>query len=246
MRPLTPPMLLAVWDSAAALPAAGRALALVAAAYPEQSPEALARLSVGRRDACLLTLREWAFGPDMESLADCPRCGDRLELSFQLADIRVPQVSETEPPDTVSLSLGDGELRFRLPDSRDLEALAEAGEGIDGVSMLLGRCLLPDHDGRADRSPGLLPDAVVEDVAGRMAQADPQADVELALSCPSCEHAWLAPFDIASYFWSEVDAWANRALRDIHLLARAYGWREADVLALSPRRRQLYLELIGA
>ena len=32
-------------------------------------------------------------------------------------------------------------------------------------------------------------------------------------------------------------------LRDVHGLAAAYGWREEDVLRLSPTRRQIYLEL---
>jgi hypothetical protein len=32
-------------------------------------------------------------------------------------------------------------------------------------------------------------------------------------------------------------------LYDVHALASAYGWREADVLAMSPMRRQVYLEL---
>ena len=40
-----------------------------------------------------------------------------------------------------------------------------------------------------------------------------------------------------------MHAWARRTLRDVHVLARAYGWREADVLALSPTRRQIYVEL---
>ena len=78
-----------------------------------------------------------------------------------------------------------------------------------------------------------------------MAAADPQADVELALSCPACGHAWPAAFDIASFLWTEVDAWARVLLHEIHALASAYGWREADILALSPRRRRAYLELIG-
>jgi hypothetical protein len=30
---------------------------------------------------------------------------------------------------------------------------------------------------------------------------------------------------------------------EVDALARAYGWREADILALSPARRAAYLEL---
>jgi len=82
-------------------------------------------------------------------------------------------------------------------------------------------------------------------VADRMAAADPQGDVELALTCPACGHAWPAAFDIASFFWTEVDAWARVLLHEIHALASAYGWREVDILALTPWRRRAYLELIG-
>ena len=245
MLPLATPDLLAVWDSAAELPSAGRALALVTAACPDRSPEELARRSVGWRDACLLALRAWAFGPEMDSLAECPRCGERLELSFRVADVLVPTAAEAAAAETVSILLDSRELRFRLPNGLDLEALAAVGDGLDGVAVLLRRCLLPEPNGHADDLPDPLPDAAVEEVSDRMAEADPQAEVELALSCPVCGHAWVAPFDIASYLWSEIDAWARRTLHDVHLLARAYGWREADVLALSARRRRLYLEMIG-
>ncbi|HEX2516118.1 MAG TPA: phage baseplate protein, partial [Chloroflexota bacterium] len=39
---------------------------------------------------------------------------------------------------------------------------------------------------------------------------------------------------------------ARRLLREVHTLARAYGWREAEILALPGRRRQTYLDLVGA
>ena len=41
------------------------------------------------------------------------------------------------------------------------------------------------------------------------------------------------------------DAWALRTLAEVHRLASAYGWREQDILALSPARRQLYLGMVG-
>ncbi len=57
---------------------------------------------------------------------------------------------------------------------------------------------------------------------------------------------WLAGGvrDIASFLWKALHAWAKLMLGDVHELARAYGWTEADILALpSPTRRQIYLEL---
>jgi hypothetical protein len=35
-------------------------------------------------------------------------------------------------------------------------------------------------------------------------------------------------------------------LREVHILASAYGWREDDILAMSPARRRIYLEMLRA
>jgi hypothetical protein len=243
MRPLAAQELLDAWERGVGEPLVRRALALLAAACPECLPEALARESVGRRDARLLTLREWIFGPRLVSLAACPACGERLETAFDVADIRVAETGDgTEP---ISLSVAGRELTFRLPNSLDLAALA-AGEDLDGARRrLLGRCLLAAPGEPAEAAVERLPEEALQAVADRMAAADPQGDVQLSLQCPACAHAWLAAFDIASYLWTEVDAWARVLLVEIHALASAYGWREGDILALTPRRRRSYLELIG-
>ena len=81
-------------------------------------------------------------------------------------------------------------------------------------------------------------------LAAEMSARDPQAEVLLDLTCPGVRREWQAVFDIAAYFWAELAAEAKRLLREVDALARAYGWREADILALSPRRRQAYLELV--
>ena len=85
---------------------------------------------------------------------------------------------------------------------------------------------------------------VVDHVSARLSDLDPQADVRIDAACPSCANRWQAPFDIVSYLWAEIDAWACRMLRDIVRSAAAYGWRESEILALSPIRRQVYLDLI--
>jgi hypothetical protein len=65
----------------------------------------------------------------------------------------------------------------------------------------------------------------------------------LDFACPSCGHEWQSLFDIAAFFWAEIAAQARRLLREVHQLASAYGWREADILAMSARRRRAYLEM---
>jgi hypothetical protein len=52
-------------------------------------------------------------------------------------------------------------------------------------------------------------------------------------------------FDIISFFWKEIDHWVKHLLLDVHVLAKAYGWSENDILEISPWRRRIYLEMIG-
>jgi hypothetical protein len=77
-----------------------------------------------------------------------------------------------------------------------------------------------------------------------MADCDPQADVEIARTCSACGHQWQTSFDIVSFFWTEICAQAKRLLREVDILARVYGWREADILSMSAARRRAYLEMV--
>jgi hypothetical protein len=68
--------------------------------------------------------------------------------------------------------------------------------------------------------------------------------VLINLRCPDCGHDWQSVFDIASFFWTEISVQARRLLQDVATLARAYGWREADILEMSSARRAFYLEVV--
>ena len=136
-------------------------------------------------------------------------------------------------------------MRFRLPNSLDLLTVAGGEEIHARRDALLRRCILQVDQGGNPKTVADLPAAVVESIVERMAEADPQADVQLAFVCPCCAHEWTEVFDIVSFFWSEINAWAYRTLRDVHVLASAYGWQESEILALSPVRLQAYLEMAG-
>jgi hypothetical protein len=252
MRSLSVSELLKVWEQGVSQSQVQQALMLLTAAAPEIPPKQLAELSIGQRDALLLTLREWTFGSQLSSVATCLGCGDRLDLSFNVADIRVAPA--TELTETFSLSVADYEVQFRLPNSLDLVAITSqmspSGDAAHNSAAttqqaLLERCLLAASSHGEEQLITQLPSNVIGAVVERMAEADPQADVQLALSCPACSHQWQSTFDIVSFFWSEINAWAYRILREVHILASAYGWREADILAMSPYRRQLYLKMVS-
>jgi len=242
MRSLTARELLDVWEAGQPQPLAQRALLLLALANPELSYETLARQRIGQRDAQLLTLREGLFGSRLISVASCPNCGERLQLTLNISDLRV---AGHAGPETIALTIGDYVIRYRLPDSTDLLALVSCDSVEAGRRLLLSRCVQTVQRDAADQSIDALPDEVSDTLVAHMAQADPQADVQFDLNCPVCAHHWAAAFDVMAFLWNEIDRWAQRMLREVHLLASAYGWTEADILSLSPSRRRAYLNLIG-
>jgi T4 bacteriophage base plate protein len=243
MRPLSASELLRVWEQGHGKPSYRKAMLILAAACSEESTEELAELSIGSRDSRLLTLRELTFGPELTSLTVCPACSEKLESSLNVADLRI---STPEPRNQLlHLELDDYSIDFRLPNTGDL---IEAGRSSDLEQIqreLAKRCVNEIRRQDEKLTTEHLPSHVVELLAMKMTEADPQADTQLSLSCPVCGHSWQALFDIVSYFWSEIQAWAVRILREVHLLASAYGWREADILAMSPLRRHLYLGMVG-
>jgi hypothetical protein len=173
---------------------------------------------------------------------------------MQVADLRVPPLpnpplpgeGRVGSPRDLSLRRGEQEVHFRLPTLRDLRdavALKDAGQA---RRHLLQACVLKMTRDGLEVPVDLLPEEIAQEVERQQAQADPQADIRLDLSCPSCGHSWQESFDIAAFFWTEIDARAQRLLQEVHQLASAYGWSEAAILALSSARRQLYLEMLGS
>jgi hypothetical protein len=254
MRNLSAAELLTAWERALGQSPVRQALVLLAAAYPEHSPEQLAQFSIGQRDACLLTLRERLFGSQLTSVTACPQCQQRIELAFNVPDVRVEPVATNAVDPTgeaITLTMKGYQVHFRLPNSLDLIAIETSTNVEQAREQLLRRCLqsvvcegADSDDGEPLDDVSRLPMALADTIVERMAQADPQADTRLALSCPDCGHEWRATFDIAIYLAGEIHGWAKHILREIHGLARAYGWREADILAMTPTRRRAYLELL--
>jgi hypothetical protein len=233
--------LVAVWEQGRARSPAARGLSLLGALGVDDVGRL--ELSVGQRDALLLELRGQLFGPTVAAVASCTGCAERVEFSFDIDDIRVQPPGDPSAPIEVA---HDGFLVTVRPattgDLAELERIRSVEEGRD---LLLRRCVLAARRGDTDVSPERLPQPVRAEVIDRLAEADPQADTRLVLTCPSCGRTWSANFDIVSFLWQELDDWARRLLRDVHGLASAYGWSESEILAMSSPRRSLYLDLVG-
>lgn len=240
VEPPTRLRLLELWEHARGLHPLDRALALAGAALPAAAPGALADLSLGERDAALLALFCAAFGPRLRGYADCPRCGERLEFDLDGRALQVQQPPAEPSRRTVLLP---GGAAFRLPTSRDLAAVLDAPDPDAAARRLAALCRVEGEE-PGERTD--MDDATLAELEARLAEADPQADVELAFDCGGCGRPWRAPFDAAAWLWEEVEARATRLLGEVHVLARAYGWAERDILALGDARRAAYLELARA
>jgi hypothetical protein len=151
-----------------------------------------------------------------------------------------------EECDTVVSVLGRS---FRLPTSRDLARIAvQAGER-DAAPQLLNLCLVGREaaEGLEDTGPAKAwSEEELELIGSRLAQADPLAEILLDFQCPACQESFEEALDLASFFWSELEGRARRLLLDVHALASAYGWSEAEILALSQPRRNFYLRQVQA
>jgi hypothetical protein len=230
--------LLAAWEAGLGEAPVGRALLLHRTARPDVEVSRLPALPVGEREADLFALRRALFGERMQVRLECAACGQDMEFDLDAAELAGSLGRRDEP--VVRVREGGWDVEFRLPGVADLQSAARAA---DPRAALLARCLVSAAlDGTAVPGPEL-PAAVQRRIAEAAEAADPGADLVLDVACPECGRATRAELDIASYLWTELDAWARDVLLDVHLLATAYGWSEPEILALSPTRRRYYLEL---
>lgn len=246
MRPLDAATLLDAWELGDRASPGERGLLLLRLARPDAPSDAVSRSSVGLRDAELLALRQRAFGPRIRTVAWCPACGEALDVDFATTDI-VAEAPAGGAEAPLTLARDGWHVTFRLPSAGDLAQLGEAvGSGEIDASpdrWLLRRCVVDVTAGGTARGVDQLSGALVEAIAEAMAGADPQAEIELAMSCPACGEGWSSPFDIVAFLWREIEARAHELLRVVGTLAAAFGWSEREILAMSERRRRGYLEL---
>lgn len=221
-----------------------RAVTMLALAFPEKPADALRRLSLGQRNGHLLSVRQRLFGSRLDAFAQCPHCGESVELTLNADALRTADHVEASYAEFELESEGFA-LRFRRLDSGDLEAAAGCADIGTARALLVERCVLEARYDKRIVAAAELPEAVIETLAERLAECDPQAETVIDLVCPACERGWQILFDIASFLYTEIQAQVRRLLREVHTLARAYAWREADILAMSARRRQDYLELLA-
>jgi len=242
MHTLSPAMTLDVWEQGCHLSALDRALLVLGHCYPEHNHETLLDLSLGQRDRRLFELYRGSFGDALEAFTQCPACHERLEFSLSCGAFLHDGPVRQLPTKTVEI---DGILfSLRAPTSRDAAA-ATAGATVEAAkNTLLSRCAVPAAV--VDGPVATLPERTQAAIAAEIALLDPQAEVLVELTCPACGGAWQGVLEVIDFLWAEIRTRARRLLQEIDALARAYGWREAEILAMSDARRGLYVQMAMA
>ncbi|MDS9470139.1 hypothetical protein RGQ15_21535 [Paracoccus sp. MBLB3053] len=218
---------LALWERAALEHPLDRALTILAVTQGEER-DSLSALSLGERDRRLYAVAGMLFGPRIVLEARCALCAELTDVSFSVDEVLALPAADDAP----YLTFRGGKIHYRLPDSRDMAAALSAGDR--GREILLARL-----SGGLDDSDVLA--AVEADLARR-------AGVEamtLSWTCAACGATASNAFDILDYLWRRLGGQAERLLRDIHVIASAYGWTTAEILNLSETRRAAHVAMIA-
>jgi hypothetical protein len=224
---------LCLWEGGRCLHPLDQGLLALQASEPGETWEELAALPLGQRNRRLIELRAACFGTAMNGAVNCPACAEKLEFALDANSL----ASAAGGAAAVSF----GGRQFRLPTSRDLAAAVHEPDLETAALCLLELCRVESGAEPLELSP-----AEVEQAGELLAEADPLAETRLAVACSACGHSWHETLDPAAFLWAEIEARARRALRDVHVLASAYHWSEAEILSMSDQRRVAYLEMLNA
>ena len=239
MAPRSAAELMELWDALAGLGTVAREAALAERCLAASVEGEGTTESLGLREAALLRSFAGAFGARLRCLDDCPACGSRVAAELSIPELIA--VQEAAPACSGRMDLDGWRIIYRLPTGEDLKEAAEARDEETAEHILRSATIREISHADGAVSAHDLPEGIAEALAERIEREDPLAAAEVALSCPDCGEAWRCGLDTAALFVARLDAWAKRTLWEVHHLAMRYGWREADILAMAPQRREAYL-----
>lgn len=233
--PLSPLVRLEARDQGAGLHPLDQALLLLGLADP--AADGLAALPLAERDRRLLAHRQATFGDRMECLADCPACGATQEFELSTAallaglDVSADEVIEVE----------SWRILLRSLNSADLALAAREPTAERAQCVLVAQAIVEASGPEGEP----LPDRLWLQVAELVAAREAAGETALNLTCSDCGATNAMALDVGAHVWAEVEADARRLLGEIAILAERFGWSEAALLTMPPRRRRAYLDLLG-
>jgi hypothetical protein len=144
------------------------------------------------------------------------------------------------------------EVEFRLPTGADQEEAAAVSLEDEGAALerLFARLVRPaDGDGgdvgeAGEAFAARLSTAARAEIEVHMARVAPAVELDLDGVCPECDEPFETAFDLTAFFAAEMQNNLRSLESAVHLLAFHYHWSEGEILSLTRRKRQRYVEMI--
>ncbi|KQW02327.1 hypothetical protein [Rhizobacter sp. Root1221] len=241
MHAPTQAQLLDLWDAGSRATPSGRAALLLQSAWADAT---VAQWPLGVANARLLELRAALFGPTWDCVADCPACAQVAEVRLDVAAMltAAPGTDPAQTPAWHTIDESPATPRFRLPVLADLTSAAPADAS--SAARLLQAIVTAPALQSNDAALVDLPPHTRTAIEQELLRLDPLAAIDIVMDCPACGHRWRAAADIIGMLWADLSTLAQRLLGDVARLASVFGWSEQQILALSPVRRQHYLDMV--
>jgi len=191
-------------------------------------------LNVAEYDRLLAEVFDALYGDRVEARTRCSACAEPLEISLSLATLAAA------PPDVeIDLSGPDEAGVFTLPDGRRIRppTIADLDRAVaSGDTAALRRACVVAGD----------PDADPETLEAALEAAAPAVTRDVAATCPHCAATQEVRFDLAAFLVASLSRERPFLLREMHLLARAYGWSLTEILSLNRDDRRTLARLCEA
>jgi hypothetical protein len=227
------PTLLDGWSAARGRGWGERCLATTSLALGVDRDEAAAReWDDAQRE--LLRFSAWRTGR-VDAVATCPHCAAMVDVDVPVAAMALASSSSGDVTVLAAHGAGRALAAVRVPTVGDLIDAAALDTPEEAQALLAERCGL----GQLDPEEW---DAAITDLD----ESHPLLAPSCAVACPECGEEFEATLDSVELCWEAVDAAATEVIDDVVALATAFGWSEADVLAVPPRRRAMYRRLAEA
>ena len=231
---------LTLWTDSTGAPPHQRLAALLSAS--SDAPGDMDSDTLGQRNRRLMQLHRALVDAPIEAQVACAACASVNMFVVPVAQmLALPATGQAEVP--VRLPGAARVVRFRLPTMADISAAADGANDCDTDAdvqrAVLARCLLEPTAISLDESSIAAAEAAFD-------AADPLASVMVEAACSGCGAGVSASVDIAQFVAADIDRFVARVLRDIDVIASAYGWSEPQILALPAQRRADYVAMIVA
>jgi hypothetical protein len=222
---------------------------LLTLGYAQLSVDAAVNLPLPKRERLLLILRRSNFGDAMRAQSRCGACGSDNEINLSCDALL------TAFPNTEGLESDSGPVGWSLTvlpsgvqatlQSLSAFDLAEASH----LPATKTAHFLQEHSLKSLEKSGQVlswEQLNLEDQnALTQALESLSGGIRLEVICSACGGKENRDLDLGLWIAQDVSRATRKVLQEVDTLARAYGWSESDILNLSNRRRQLYLEMVA-